>query len=318
MSSRRSRSGGTRNGITFRRKNRSSRKAPLRISSSRFLLVAAMTRTSTVTEAMPPTGSTFCSCSARRTLAWVFRVMSPISSRNSVPPSASSNLPFLAVSAPVKAPRVWPNSSLSMSSSGMAAQLTSTNGPSARRLWWWMFRATSSLPVPFSPKISTRPLEGAAWAMSRAQGVDGRALAHHHPAVLDLLLEGAVLLLQPPLAQRVADDEEDLLEGERLLDEVLGADADRLAPRSRCCRGPRSPPPARRRRGRGGAASVSSPSIFGSQTSSRMRSKRRVSSSGEAGLAALHRLGGVPSSPRIPASESGRPPRRRRSESIRA
>src|SRR6266436_5851754 len=29
-----------------------------------------------------------------------------------------------------------------------------------------MLRATSSLPVPFSPKISTRPLEGAAWAMS--------------------------------------------------------------------------------------------------------------------------------------------------------
>jgi hypothetical protein len=58
-----------------------------------------------------------------------------------------------------------------------------------------------------------------------AQGVDGRALADHHPAVLDLLLEGAVLRLQPALAQRVLDDEEDLLEGQRLLDEVLRAHA---------------------------------------------------------------------------------------------
>ena len=35
----------------------------------------------------------------------------------------------LGRSAPVKAPRSWPNSSLSISSSGMAAQLTATNGP---------------------------------------------------------------------------------------------------------------------------------------------------------------------------------------------
>ena len=67
------------------------------------------------------------------------------------PPSASSNLPLRAASAPVKAPLVWPNSSLSIRSSGMAAQFTSTKGPAARRLRWWMLRATSSLPVPFSP-----------------------------------------------------------------------------------------------------------------------------------------------------------------------
>jgi hypothetical protein len=44
-----------------------------------------------------------------------------------------------------------PNSSLSISSSGMAAQFTSMNGPLARRLRMWIVRATSSLPVPFSP-----------------------------------------------------------------------------------------------------------------------------------------------------------------------
>src|SRR5262245_24356129 len=52
-----------------------------------------MTRTSTFTLDCPPTGSTTCSCSARSTLACVFTLMSPISSRKSVPPSASSNLP---------------------------------------------------------------------------------------------------------------------------------------------------------------------------------------------------------------------------------
>ncbi len=66
----------------------------------------------------------------------------------------------------MKAPLVWPNSSLSISSSGIAAQLTSTNGSAARWLCAWICRATSSLPVPFSPKISTRPLLGAAWAIS--------------------------------------------------------------------------------------------------------------------------------------------------------
>ena len=54
---------------------------------------------------------------------------SPISSRNSVPPSASSMSPRLAVSAPVKAPRTWPNSSEPMRSRGSAPQSTTTNGP---------------------------------------------------------------------------------------------------------------------------------------------------------------------------------------------
>ena len=53
----RSRSGGTSMGITFRRKKRSSRKRCSRIACSRFWLVAAMTRTSTVTVFEEPTGS---------------------------------------------------------------------------------------------------------------------------------------------------------------------------------------------------------------------------------------------------------------------
>jgi hypothetical protein len=47
--------------------------------------------------------------------------MSPISSRNSVPPSACSKRPTWRFVAPVKAPASCPNSSLSSSSAGIAA-----------------------------------------------------------------------------------------------------------------------------------------------------------------------------------------------------
>ena len=61
--------------------------------------------------------------------------MSPISSRNSVPPSASSNRPSFSLTAPVKAPFSCPNSSDSSSVSGRAAQLIAMNGRSARGDW---------------------------------------------------------------------------------------------------------------------------------------------------------------------------------------
>jgi hypothetical protein len=58
--------------------------------------------------------------------------MFPISSRNKVPPSASSNLPSLSRVAPVNAPSSWPNSSLSSRLSATAAQLMVMNGSDAR------------------------------------------------------------------------------------------------------------------------------------------------------------------------------------------
>ncbi len=48
----------------------------------------------------------------------------------------------------------------------MAAEFTATNGCSARRLARWMAAATSSLPVPDSPVMSTRVSPGATWATS--------------------------------------------------------------------------------------------------------------------------------------------------------
>ena len=120
-----------------------------------------MIRTSTSTSLSLPTRLILRSCRARSTFACAASDMSPISSMKSVPPLACSNLPLRCLMAEVKAPRSWPNSSLSISSEGMAAQLTSTNGAPARLLLAWSQRATSSLPVPFSPVIRTRASHGA-------------------------------------------------------------------------------------------------------------------------------------------------------------
>jgi hypothetical protein len=94
-------------------------------------------------------------------LAWVVGVMSPISSRKSVPPLACSKRPTRTRSAPVNAPRSCPKSSDSSSVSGSAAQLTLTKGPSARGEREWISPAITSFPVPVSPVISTVLREGA-------------------------------------------------------------------------------------------------------------------------------------------------------------
>ena len=60
----------------------------------------------------------------------------------------------------------------------MAAQFTATKGPAPRSLASWIARATSSLPVPVSPRIVTvtrvgaaRPAWSSAW---RSIGLDPR------------------------------------------------------------------------------------------------------------------------------------------------
>src|SRR5512147_15215 len=82
--------------------------------------------------ASPPTRSNSRSCRTRRSLVCIAGEMSPISSRNRVPLSASSKRPSLRLMAPVNAPFSWPNSSDSSSVSASAPQLTLMNGPGAR------------------------------------------------------------------------------------------------------------------------------------------------------------------------------------------
>jgi hypothetical protein len=82
-------------------------------------------------------------------------VVSEISSRKSVPPSASAKRPRLSRIAPVNEPRSWPNSSDSSRVSGSAPQLIETNLRSLRIELQWIARAISSLPVPLSPVSRT-------------------------------------------------------------------------------------------------------------------------------------------------------------------
>ncbi len=83
-----------------------------------------------------------------------------------MPLSACSNLPIWRSLAPVNDPFSWPKSSDSIRSSGIAAQFTCTNGPSRRRLSRCTARATSSLPTPLSPQMSTVALVGAAFTIA--------------------------------------------------------------------------------------------------------------------------------------------------------
>ena len=99
-----------------------------------------------------------------------------------MPLSAASNLPILRSVAPVNAPFSWPNSSLSSSVSESAAQFRQTNGPFFRGLEKCTARATSSLPTPLSPRISTVARLGAARAISL------RDLVHHVAGADDLAL----------------------------------------------------------------------------------------------------------------------------------
>ncbi|SST06830.1 Uncharacterised protein [Acinetobacter baumannii] len=78
-----------------------------------------------------------------------------------MPPSAASTSPARPALAPVKAPFSWPNSSDSIRVSGIAAQFTEISGALARFDRLCRARATSSLPVPDSPWISTVESVGA-------------------------------------------------------------------------------------------------------------------------------------------------------------
>lgn len=91
-----------------------------------------------------------------------------------MPPSAVATKPWLAVTAPVYAPRTCPKSWASMKCAGMVPQWTVTMGPLARSEASWSMATTSSLPVPFSPVMSTVQLDEATrstvWTTSRMPG----------------------------------------------------------------------------------------------------------------------------------------------------
>ena len=152
--------------------------------------------------------------------------MSPTSSRNSVPPSARSNLPRRCLVAPVKAPASCPKSSLSMSSAGTAAQFSFSSGRlGARR--GAMDRARDQL------------LAGAALAGDEHAGVEraARSTCSRSSAIgaafADQLVEWPASRAAPGFvfgahqAQRVLEHDEQPVGGERLFEEVERAESRR-------------------------------------------------------------------------------------------
>ena len=91
-------------GKTFRRYSRSALNVPARTACSRLRLVEAMTRTSTRTVLLLPTGSNSCSCRTRSSFTCASSGISPISSSRMVPRSATSKRPTRFSTAPVNAP----------------------------------------------------------------------------------------------------------------------------------------------------------------------------------------------------------------------
>ncbi len=145
-------------------------------------------RTSTFSTRPAPTGWISPSCRARSSFACTGAESSPTSSSTSVPRFACAKNPSRALVAPVNAPRAWPKSSASASSPGMAAQLKRMRGPAARRLSAWMSEATSSLPVPVSPRMSTVMSFGAIrLAASRRRCIAGDSPTMVRPIALSAL-----------------------------------------------------------------------------------------------------------------------------------
>ena len=74
-----------------------------------------------------------------------------------MPLPARAKRPRWSEMAPVKAPFTWPKSSDSRRVGAKAVQLTGTNGSDASEELKWMARATTSFPVPVSPRTARFP-----------------------------------------------------------------------------------------------------------------------------------------------------------------
>ena len=154
MSSRRSRSGGRTTVTTERRWYRSSRNSPALTAASRSRFVAATMRTSTVTtRAAHPLELALLDGAQELRLRRERQLADLVEEQR--PAVGELEAALRPAAAPVNAPFSWPKSSLSRSASGSAAQLSATNGLPVRGLDSWSARATSSLPVPLSPRTST-------------------------------------------------------------------------------------------------------------------------------------------------------------------
>ena len=165
--------------MTLMRKKRSSRKRPSSTAVSRSRLVAATRRTSNGTSSSPPTGRTDALLQRAQELRLQGeRQLADLVEEERAAVRLRRRGRVRGARASVKAPRAWPKSSLSSSVSGIAAQLTATNGLVARAgSRRCSARATSSLPVPLSPVIRTDASVSATRSSSSCTAAHRRAVA---------------------------------------------------------------------------------------------------------------------------------------------
>ena len=128
----------------------------------------------------------------------------------------------------MNAPLTCPNSSLSSSGSGIAAQLTATKGPLLRALRLWRALATSSLPVPLSPVTSTVVSVSATRATSSHVAVIAGLL----PRISSKRIVSPTACLrrltsfpEGAVSQRPLDREREIVDVERLRHEIVCARA---------------------------------------------------------------------------------------------
>ena len=148
-----------------------------------------------------------------------------------MPPSASSNRPFFCRSAPVKAPRSWPKSSLSSRCSGSAAQLTD-------------HELAAPGHVAVMDRLGHQLLAGPGLAghehgaARRGDALHPREHLHHPAAPAQEVVVGVApaepvaqvghLVDQAAVLERLVDQQLEPDRVDRLLEEVVGAQLHRL------------------------------------------------------------------------------------------
>ena len=155
------------------------------------------------------------------------RLMSPTSSRKRVPPSARSKVPRFSAGGLGRsgAGSVAVAEELGFDvvlGDGGAVELD--EGRSRRRDSACMARAMSSLPVPDSPKMRTRPLVGAMSLICWRSAFMGTDWPVTEPLGGELALELGIVFAQAAGLHGVFEDDEGAVDGEGLFEEVVGAE----------------------------------------------------------------------------------------------
>jgi len=159
----------------------------------------------------------------RRTLDWVRRLISPISSRKVCRRRAWGEFADFIVAGAGEAALDVAEEFGFDELFGDGGAVDFDEGAFIAQAGACSERATSSLPVPLSPKLA-RGVGGSGDSDLLAQSFHGNAVADDLMAVAELGAQRLVFLFQAALLHGVADQYDNFFEGERLFDEVEGAE----------------------------------------------------------------------------------------------